>query len=388
MRAGLERGERDRGRSSITRSRVGIGSPCGSRSGCRAWRRSGPRAPRRGRARAPRPRRGRVPASRGPAPGRARAAGGADHLERELASAPVSCTPLYGSCATSPSSHSFRTMPDADAAVTPMRSASALVLTAPDRRLERVDRLRVVLDGRGHGGVTRLAMTRIMARCIPTLQACARIGTATAHDPRSRRPRRRGRRRARGRRPASAASPAASASAGAAGARAGAPRRPGRAPARRPAGCRARRRHDGADAEQHEQRRLPARAAGAERRRRVAVERAEREPAVGAASAAPRRGEPARRARSASVMPSKSPNSSSSSRGGAAGDSASSAPSAEQRETATATPRSAPTRGRGPRARSPRRRRDAAGGAEHERRAGQRGEHEPGQQPWLIDSAA
>ena len=43
----------------------------------------------------------------------------------------VSCTPLYGSCATSPSSHSLRTIPEADAAVTPMRSASAVVVTGP-----------------------------------------------------------------------------------------------------------------------------------------------------------------------------------------------------------------------------------------------------------------
>ena len=40
-------------------------------------------------------------------------------------------------------------MPDAEAGVTPSRSASAVVLTGPpSSRLEREDRLRVVLDGR------------------------------------------------------------------------------------------------------------------------------------------------------------------------------------------------------------------------------------------------
>ena len=73
----------------------------------------------------------------------------AEHLERDAARpSAVSCTPLYGSCETRSSSQSLRTMPDAEAAVTPMRSAIAVVVTVPvAARLEGVDRLRVVLDG-------------------------------------------------------------------------------------------------------------------------------------------------------------------------------------------------------------------------------------------------
>jgi hypothetical protein len=42
----------------------------------------------------------------------------------------VSCTPLYGTCVTMPIESSFLTIADADAGVTPRRSASAFVVTA------------------------------------------------------------------------------------------------------------------------------------------------------------------------------------------------------------------------------------------------------------------
>ena len=87
-------------------------------------------------------------------------------------------------------------------------------------------------------------------------------------------------------------------------------------------------------------------------------------------------------ARSAPEIPSRSPNSSSSSRGGASGASASSAPRPNSVDTATATPTSPADAlvAAGQRDR-PGGHERAARGAEHERDPGQRGEHEPGQQP-------
>ena len=97
----------------------------------RAWRRSAPRAPRRARARAPRPPRARGPtARRGSRPGTARAAGGGGSPRARRAGRRRSARRRgSGWCSTSPSSPSRLTMPEADAGVTPSRSASALVLT-------------------------------------------------------------------------------------------------------------------------------------------------------------------------------------------------------------------------------------------------------------------
>ena len=139
-----------------------------------------------------------------------------------------------------------------------------------------------------------------------------------------------------------------------------------------------------ADAEQDEQRGLPARDGGAERGRRLAVEGGQRQRAVrdGERDAGGEREAAAPRPGRRSEMPSRSPNSSSSSRGGASGSSASIAPTPSSAETATATPTSAPIRSsRAASAIAPGRDQRPARGAEHQRRAGQRGDHEPGQQP-------
>ena len=49
----------------------------------------------------------------------------------------VSVTPWYGVCSTRPSSAIRRTIADADAGLTPTRSAIAPVLTAPSSRSRR-----------------------------------------------------------------------------------------------------------------------------------------------------------------------------------------------------------------------------------------------------------
>ena len=152
---------RSRGRAS------GSGRRAGRASGRRAWRRSAPRAPRRARARAPRPRRARGPTAR-----RALSARYSSSSRWWRSTSSATRAPVGGelhavvglvrrrararrACVTIAEAERGR---DAQALGERGRGDGLAVA-----RLERVDRLRVVLDGGGDASGRGLARLEIMA---------------------------------------------------------------------------------------------------------------------------------------------------------------------------------------------------------------------------------